>query len=396
MQYILVCQLKKLKIGEKMRLLFVHDHPFKKVGNFLYSTGGLNDEVLCRYTYYCDTLIVVARIFLEKEINNQWSKISDPKTRILGGATFKYDGLEEEIKKCDKMIVRLPSFLGIEAIRINKKYNKLCFIEMVGCAWDALWNHGIKGKIIAPYMLYKCRQIIKDAPYVLYVTNEFLQKRYPTKGKQLGCSDVCLEKINPEILANRIKHIKKNVGKYIIGTTAAVDVKYKGQEFVIKALSILQKREITNFEYQLVGNGSQERLKQIAKKYGVEDKVIFLGGKPHDKVFEWLDSIDIYIQPSLTEGLPRALIEAQSRALPCCGTLVGEIPELLLKECVFDKKGDIPLTIANWLQDFTDEKAIEYATWNFNNSKNYQSDILAAKRDAFYREFIGYVERGKE
>lgn len=386
-----------------MKLAFVFDVCFKKFKGDFYSINLSYEFLRNRYLPFFDEIIVVGRysnINFEQasrmvKMNGESVSVKCLQNKSSISRVFKISEerkfIEEAIKDCDAVILR--SWWGR---KVCNQLNKPYLIEVVNCAWDAFWNHSYLGKMAAfPNMIMQ-KKAIYNAQYVLYVTNEFLQKRYPTKGKQLGCSDVCLEKINPEILANRIEHIKKNGGKYIIGTTAAVDVKYKGQEFVIKALSILKKRGITNFEYQLVGNGSQERLKQIAKKYGVEDRVVFLGGKPHDKVFEWLDSIDIYIQPSLTEGLPRALIEAQSRALPCCGTLVGGIPELLLKECVFDKKGDLSLTIANWLQDFTDEKAIEYATWNFNNSKNYQSDILAAKRDAFYREFIEYVERGKE
>ena len=378
-----------------MQVVFGHDHKFRLINGEYYSTGGLSNEILSRYAKYFGRVIVVARVVNEDVTGENYTKITNSDVKIINRNLVTVREIKKIVKKSDCVISRLPSKIGSELVSYCNNI-KPCFVEMVACPWDSLSNHSIRGKIIAPFAMYFTKIQVKNAEYVLYVTNEFLQKRYPTKGKQLGCSDVCLEEINPEILANRIEHIKKNSGKYIIGTTAAVDVKYKGQEFVIKALSILQKRGITNFEYQLVGNGSQERLKQIAKKYGVEDKVIYLGGKPHDKVFEWLDSIDIYIQPSLQEGLPRALVEAQSRALPCCGSSTGGIPELLLKECVFDKKGDLPLTIANWLQDFTDEKAIEYATWNFNNSKNYQSDILAAKRDAFYREFIEYVERGKE
>ncbi len=40
---------------------------------------------------------------------------------------------------------------------------------------------------------------------------------------------------------------------------------------------------------------------------GLENQIKLLGPLSHDEIFEWLDSIDIYIQPSLLEGLPRAL-----------------------------------------------------------------------------------------
>ncbi len=131
-----------------MKLLFVHDHPFRRVGEALYSTGGLNNSILNRYTSYCDSLIVVARIIEEKDANDRWSCITAEKVQIYGNGTLKFDDLEQKIQECDKLIVRLPSFLGNKALKLNEKYHKPCLIEMVGCAWDALWNHGIKGKII--------------------------------------------------------------------------------------------------------------------------------------------------------------------------------------------------------------------------------------------------------
>ena len=134
-----------------MNLLFVHDHRFRKVGDELYSTGGLNDEVLGRYTVFCDYVTVVARIQEEESANGQWSMITNKKVKILGTGSLSYDGLKDEVMKCDKMIVRLPSVLGLKALEINKKIGKPYLIELVGCPWDSLWNHGIVEKMVAPY-----------------------------------------------------------------------------------------------------------------------------------------------------------------------------------------------------------------------------------------------------
>ena len=56
-------------------------------------------------------------------------------------------------------------------------------------------------------------------------------------------------------------------------------------------------------------------------------------------MFEWLDDMDLYIQPSLQEGLPRAVVEAMSRGLPALGAHTGGIPELLGEDCIFPRKG---------------------------------------------------------
>ena len=353
----------------------------------MYTTGGLNNETLKRYTRLDDDVLIYARVIDEKGQENQWSLINE-NVRIEGGTSLSGEGLEQAVQKADKVIIRLPSFLGNMACRLVKKYKKPYMIEMVGCAWDSLYNHGIKGKIVAPYCLMLTRKYVKEAPYVLYVTEEFLQKRYPTKGKSIGCSDVVIDILSQSILEQRLNKIENRDCKRIIGTTAAIDVKYKGQEYVIRALGILKRKGIVNFEYQLAGNGDNTYLKSIARKVGVEDQVVFLGGVPHERVFSWLDSIDVYIQPSFQEGLPRALVEAQSRALPCFGSTTGGIPELLHEDCIISTKGDFSVSIATKLEQLNEQMEKEYAKYNFAKAQNYEKRVLDKKRTDFYDAFF--------
>lgn len=372
-----------------MKLLFVHDHIFRKVGESLYSTGGLNDEVLDRYTGFVDRMVVIARVRNVSSADGKWSKITNPKVEIKGTSSLKYNEMGDEIKKCDKLIVRLPSFLGLKALKENEKYKKPYLIEMVGCPWDSLWNHGVKGKIIAPYAYIKNRIEVKKAPYVLYVTNEFLQSRYPTKGRQIGCSDVVLQTTDEKILEKRKKKIlSTSKRKIVIGTTAAIDVRYKGQQYIIEALGELKKRGISTFEYQLAGNGDASYLRNLAKKFDVEKQVVFLGGIPHENIFQWLDSIDLYVQPSRQEGLPRALVEAMSRGLPSFGAKTGGIPELLSHEFIFSNSHRNINEIEKILCSFDNKKMLEQAECNFKKSKEYQKEKLEYRRKQFYSKFF--------
>src|SRR5699024_12266879 len=100
------------------------------------------------------------------------------------------------------------------------------------------------------------------------------------------------------------------------GIGGAVNVSPNGQRYIIEALGKLKKEGDKNFDYQRVGLGDQSYLKSIAKECDVIDQVKFLGSMQDDEVFNWLETIDIYTQPSRQEGLPRALIEAMSRGLP--------------------------------------------------------------------------------
>ena len=82
-------------------------------------------------------------------------------------------------------------------------------IEVVGCAWDSFWNHGIDGKILAFPLFLMMKDAIKKSPYVVYVTKYFLQGRYPTKGKNINISNVSIPSHDDNILAERLKKIKR-------------------------------------------------------------------------------------------------------------------------------------------------------------------------------------------
>ena len=165
-------------------------------------------------------------------------------------------------------------------------------------------------------------------------------------------------------------------------------MKYKGQRFVIEALSILKKRGFTNFEYQVAGAGDAKYLLKVAQKFHVEDQVKIIGSIPHDKIFDWFDSIDIYIQPSLTEGLPRAVVEAMSRALPCAGTCTGGIPELIDKKYICKKKRHIASQIAELIILLSSNDEMQRtAQQNYEKAKEYSVNILESKRDKFLEKF---------
>lgn len=291
--------------------------------------------------------------------------------------------IENAIKEADAVIIRTPSS---QLINLCKKHNKPYAVEVVGCPWDSLWNHSWKARLFALNAYLDAKKVIKDSPYVLYVTNEFLQRRYPTNGKNINCSNVSLLPFADNILENRIKKIAEYNGFLTLVTTAALDVKYKGQQYVIEALGILKKAGITNFEYWLIGGGNSNYLKKEAKKWGVESQVKIIGQLEHSNVFELLTKADLYIQPSLQEGLPRAVIEAMSLALPCIGSDIAGIPELLEKDCLF--KAAASNEIANLLRAMNKQYLTRLAKYNFAKAKEYDIDVLKEKRKTFYIDFL--------
>jgi len=294
--------------------------------------------------------------------------------------------LTEEIITCNGAVCKLPSINGAMAAKILRKQGKPYIVEVVGCPWDSYWNHSIKGKIVAPVMWFITRQAVKNAPYVLYVSEKFLQKRYPTRGEQTACSDVLLTAFDESLSEERDARLKSKAGEAIVlGTAAAVNVRYKGQQYVMKAMAILKKQGY-KIKYRLVGGGDDTYLKNVANKYGVSEDVEFIGTISHDKIPEFMDSVDIYLQPSNQEGLPRAVVEAMSRACPVIGSSTGGIPELVPPECVFKRKNVKDLTRV--LKKVIDQKCDGLSQKSLERAKDFEKDKLDKKRTEFYKSFI--------
>lgn len=292
--------------------------------------------------------------------------------------------IENKIKKCDLVIGRLPSVTAYKAADIAMKNNTLFLAELMCDGWDPYWNHGLSGKLIAPFMHLKMRKVTSKADYAVYVTKEYLQNRYPCKNESINASNVLIKSINEDVLQKRIERIKRmpsNILELDVMTTASIDLLSKGQRFVVRAMGELKKEGI-RINYHLVGGGNKEHLLNEAKKANVEDQLIFKGELTLEEVYEELDKIDIYIQPSLQEGLPRAVIEAMSRACPCIGANTAGIPELLNKECITKCRSSHDIVIA--IEEMLSNGLEKYAIENFENSKDYLEDRLNLKRNNYF------------
>lgn len=380
-----------------MNLLFIHDIKALVYGNEVYARS-YGPDIWKRYLKVFDRVTVCTRchnadenqvrgidkvtgdsVFFDKRIGmfkGPDAFFSKRIHNILRGNILNHDGI----------VIRLDSFLGLMAVRECEITGKPYIIECVGCAWDSFWNHGIAGKILAPFMYLMMKRAIKNAPFVIYVTKFFLQRRYPTNGLNTNISNVALPKSDDHVLVERLERIRSKENEQIhLMTLANVGVKYKGFQFVIKALGIIKKRiGKCNYVYHIVGEGEQAYLRQQARKADVSENVIFHGPVKHEDVFNLLkQKVDIYIQPSLQEGLPRAMIEAMSCALPCMGSDVAGIPELIQEEFIYKRSKNMPKQIARILENYSPDKKESAAKYNFINSKNYASDLLEKRRTDF-------------
>lgn len=379
-----------------MRILIATDFRVTIFNNRLY-LASQHYYIIKRYKDAFGSVTLCARIMYSDHIKNMYDATDLLEDFVgckdlLNSLSFGYiKELAEHIQKTDLVVGRFHSIIAPIAGDLAKKYRKPFFAELMGDAWDAYWNHGVVGKIIAPYLFLKTKQIVKNADYALYVTQKFLQERYPCKNDSVGVSNVLISQIEDEVLDRRLERIA-TMDKFCITlmTTAAVDVRYKGQEYVIRAIPLLNQAGI-RVRYLLVGGGEDGYLRNVAKSCGVEEQIEFVGRQPLDTVFKYLDETDIYIQPSLQEGLPRSVIEAMSRGCPVIGAKTAGIPELIGMECVVRRKSvrDIADTV---LRMNNKNKMKSLAEENFTHAKEYLDNILNVRRNTYYEKIKREIE----
>jgi len=101
----------------------------------------------------------------------------------------------------------------------------------------------------------------------------------------------------------------------------------KGVRFLLEAMAGVVKQHPKSL-LVLVGKGEKEReLRQQAENLGLTDKIRFLGWR--QDVEEIMPGLDLFVLPSLNEGMGRVLVEAMAMGLPIVASRVGGIPDLV-------------------------------------------------------------------
>jgi glycosyltransferase involved in cell wall biosynthesis len=110
-------------------------------------------------------------------------------------------------------------------------------------------------------------------------------------------------------------------------------VPVKGWDIAIKAFAQVYRR-MSNVRMLLVGDKTSseyyDQLTRLIKQYEMEENIKFTGKR--DDIPEILKASDLFILPSRSEGQPAALVEAMASGLPCLGSRVGGVPEVINHE----------------------------------------------------------------
>lgn len=295
---------------------------------------------------------------------------------------------------CDAAILRIPSTI---AMRVGKRVIESGIPYATEVVFDA--EDGWKGNKGINRLLWKkidvdMREMCTKADGVSCVTEHYLQQHYFSNKPQAfnsHYSSLALDKA----FFGHAKSFPEHKPLIIAHTSNQVAFNgRKGYNQILQTLRLLKDRGIATkvrFAGQDYMNGT-EQLLAYAHQLGIDEMVEFVGYLSRPALDEFLSRADLYVMPTQAEGLPRVIIEAMAKGLPCITTPVSGNPELVSSHFLVDYY-DI-MTLADRIAELVENKELyeRASKENFERSWDYEASVLQERRDEFYRNLLSLVK----
>ena len=291
-----------------------------------------------------------------------------------------------QLRRTHSFILRapglLPLFLGLLCSLTKNKYSLEVVAEPADVFSKDSFGHPLRPVIKFIFVL-GLRFLCRNAFAVSYVTESFLQKRYPP-GVFSFCTHYSSIDLSPSFFtAKRRASLNK---KYpVLVNCAMMQKRIKGQDIFLKTIFLLKQNGLLANGI-LIGSGDHLTFfKDLSKNLQIQRQIRFVGLLPSgSRISRIMDQADFYISPSRQEGLPRSVIEAMARGLPCLASNVGGTSELLPEPFLLDHN---PASYAQKIiQLWSRKKQLTLiGARNRRFAKGYLISRLSKKRTAFYK-----------
>jgi len=350
-----------------------------------------------RYLEVFDSVRVVARVRDVPNLPSEWKEANGEGVsfaaipyyigpwQYLLKAWQVWRSARNAVNANDAVILRVGSTIASPIQSMLRQAGRPYAVEVVADSYDVFAPGSVKHPLRPFFRRSFPRQLRRDcvqASAAAYVTKEALQQRYPCPNFSVGVSDVDL----PEralVSSSRLPRQGGTFNLIFVGTMAQL---YKAPDVLINAVAACVQEGI-DLKLTLIGDGKhRSELEARAKSLGLGERVSFLGQlSGGDAVMAQLDLADLFVLPSHQEGLPRAMVEAMARSLPCIGSTVGGIPELLPSEDLVPP-GDVVALASKIREVVTDsERMARMSARNLETAKEYRDEVLSQQRNEFYR-----------
>jgi glycosyltransferase involved in cell wall biosynthesis len=304
--------------------------------------------------------------------------------------------LRQAISDAKAYFLRVPDFLGSLAYQEIRRLGLPFAVEVVGDPADSLQGGSVRHPLrplIRHLAIRQLRAQCAAAAAAAYVTKHVLQERYPP-GAHAYTTNYSTINLPESFFTDKPRQYTAPARRLVfVGT---LEVFYKAPDVLLEALKILADRGIP-MHLDVVGDGRcRPQLEALVNRLNLNQQIIFHGKVPHQEVSSILDGADLFVLPSRTEGLPRAMIEAMARALPCIGSTAGGIPELLPPEDMVPP-GDA-LALAYKIMEVAQNppRMTAMSARNLATAQEYRNEVLQGRRIQFYRHVRELAEKARK
>ena len=383
-----------------MRLVLTNEHRFEMTPD-----GSVWTRSMLPYTFWTPYLSefksvrVVARVQGAESARPDWARADGE------GVTFSpvpnYLGPWQYLRKArlvrraakaavgprDAVIMRVPSIFPPILVPGFLRSGRPFGLEVVGDPCDVYAPGAVRHPLRPLFRRFFSRRMrgqIGHACAVHYVTHEKLQRRYPP-GPGAFSTSYSDAQMRDEAYVASPRPLKSPGSRFALVTVGSLAQMYKGPDILLAAVAICVQSGL-DVDVTIIGDGRHRpELEAKAASMGLVERARFLGQLPAGTaVRAELDRADLFVLPSRVEGLPRAMIEAMARALPCVGSTAGGIPELL-PEAEMVPPGDAAALAAKLNEVLKDPARLALmSARNLEEAREYHVDKIRAKRLAFY------------
>ncbi len=351
-----------------------------------------------RYLEVFDQVCVVARVCEVESLTCNWKQADGD--RVSFAAIPHYIGLvqyllrspqvkhvaQDAVGSTDAVILRVSSQIACCIEPKLRAVDHPYAVEVVADPYDVFAPGSVRHPLRSFFRWFSPRRLRRQcagACAAAYVTKQALQARYPCSQYSVGISDVDISADFLVLTPRRFRQEVRTLNLIFVGTLAQL---YKAPDILLDAVANCVQQGI-DLKLTMVGDGKHRKeLEAQAVALGLGERVCFRGQlAAREAVTAELDQADLFVLPSYQEGLPRAMVEAMARALPCIGSTVGGIPELLPPEDMIPP-GNVG-ALANKIREIVTnpERMAQMSARNLEKAKEYTDEVLREQRIAFYR-----------
>jgi glycosyltransferase involved in cell wall biosynthesis len=384
-----------------MNVLITLEHRFERAPDgSVWTQTMFSHPFWLRYLAVFDGVRVAARLRDVRDIPSDWRRADGEGVafaeipyyvgpwQYLLRAGHVARSVRNALRPTDAVILRVPSQIAASLSTSMYRNGHAFGLEVVGDPHDVFALGGVRHPLRPFFRWWFSRELrlqCRRAAAVAYVTEHVLQRRYPPASSAFSTHYSSVE-LTGEAYVSAPRPALHDKQAWTLVTVASLAQLYKGPDILIRAVAACV-REGLDLRLVVVGDGKyRQELEALATSHGLAGRVCFRGQvPPGDAVRNQLDQADLFVLPSRADGLPRALIEAMARGLPCLGSSVGGIPELLPRENLVPP-GKVEALVDKILEVLRNPQRLAgMSEGNWAKAQEYRDEVLQARRTAYYR-----------